>query len=79
MAYYELEPWGEIRDDYRAALIAQTIHNSACWDPAHRLPLREFLLIRPDEPKQPTDPKESARQAAAQARRWVRRVGGQVG
>lgn len=41
--YNELEPFGEIRADYRAASISSMIFNMAV-EPKHRKPLKEFLL-----------------------------------
>lgn len=62
-AYAALEPFGEERADYRAALIAKSI-----WDvqlkPAERRPLTDFLLFQ-DEPEPPTQEEVAAKIARA--------------
>jgi hypothetical protein len=42
-AFDELEPFGELRDDYRTALVAQMIFNTQVIE-KHRRPLPDFLL-----------------------------------
>lgn len=49
LAYYEVEPWGEERDDLRAGVVASAVYNvnrskrtDKVWNPS------DFLLVRPD-------------------------------
>jgi hypothetical protein len=50
LAYAELEPFGEVRDDYRSASVAHAVWNAALWanssreHPFRERPLEEFLL-----------------------------------
>ena len=41
--YAALEPFGEVRGDWRAASIREMIYNMAV-DPKHKKPLKDFLL-----------------------------------
>ena len=50
--YSELEPFGELRADYRAASIVQMIYNVNRGEKQKALPLQEFLLKFETEPKQ---------------------------
>jgi len=45
MAYYERDPWGEERADWRAASIAGQVHNMLSGRRRGR-PLRDFLVWR---------------------------------
>jgi len=48
----EIEPIGDIREDYRAASIAQTVYNANRGPKQKALPLKEFLLkFEPAEEK----------------------------
>lgn len=43
-AYFQLEPFGEEREDYRTALIAQTVANTAPRKRRKAFKLHDFLL-----------------------------------
>lgn len=54
-AYYELEPFGEVRADLRAASITQMLYNVNRGKNQRALPLKDFLLkfeADEHEPKQ---------------------------
>src|SRR5678816_3744720 len=56
--YAELEPFGELRADYRAAQVAQMIFNMAV-ESRHRKPMKDFVLPageREEEVQKPQDP-----------------------
>jgi hypothetical protein len=42
-AYEQIEPFGEMRDDVRAAQVASMVHNMA-MDVKNRKPLNDFLI-----------------------------------
>ena len=44
LAYSEIEPFGELRDDYRAASIREMIYNTSVVKKEDRRPLEDFLL-----------------------------------
>lgn len=52
-AFYQLEPFGEIRDDYRAAQIESALYN--VWRDTKKhpqpFPIQDFLLKFGEEPK----------------------------
>lgn len=53
IAYAELEPFGEDRADWRAALVASMVHNVAV-DRKHQKKVQDFLLKFGDqEPRKP--------------------------
>ncbi len=61
MEFSELEPFGEIRADYRAASIREMIHNMAV-PKRHRKPLKHFLLQFGKEPaERKQTPEEQSR------------------
>jgi hypothetical protein len=47
IAEYRVNPWGEIRADMRAALVAQMVHNTNAKKPRK---LQDFMLFR-EKPK----------------------------
>lgn len=51
-AYYELEPWGEERADYRAAMIAHTtwsmLYAQGGRRPPRNVRLEDFLILPPE-------------------------------
>ncbi len=46
MAYYSLEPWGEMQAEYRAALITSMIANTARDEKAHSEPFQPSEFMR---------------------------------
>lgn len=42
-----MAPFGEQRADYRAAIIAQQVHNSACTKRSDLRKVDDFLAVRP--------------------------------
>lgn len=52
MAYAELEPFGEIRADYRAAQVSQMVFNMAV-ESKHRKPMKDFVLPTGDNEEAP--------------------------
>lgn len=58
--YARLEPFGELRDDYRAASIREMIFNMAV-EKKDRKPIEDFLL-RYDEDAKPRRKKQSVEQ-----------------
>jgi len=56
MAYYSLEPWGEVQSEYRAALVTSMIANTARDDKKYPQPfqadefMRESYLMNDKEP-----------------------------
>ena len=65
MAYAAVEPFGEIRADMRAALIAQQVANKGATKKEDLVPLREFMLRF-------GDPEEIAAERAEQQQDAVR-------
>lgn len=59
MWYEEVEPFGQLRDDYRTAQIVAMVHNAAV-DSEHQKSTNEFLL-KFGEPKRKRTPEEEAR------------------
>jgi len=62
--YYELEPFGELRADYRAASIVQMLYNINRGKGQKALPLKDFVLKFEEEPKR----KQSWQEQAAMLR-----------
>lgn len=53
--YAQLEPFGELRADYRAASIREMVHNTQVKK-EHQKPLKDFLLnFEEQEPKKKQD------------------------
>ena len=46
MAYYRLEPWGEIQQEFRAALVASIIANTARDEKKHKEPFKAEEFMR---------------------------------
>lgn len=46
MAFYQLEPWGGFQDEYRAALIASMVANTARDEKRRREPFRATEFMR---------------------------------
>jgi len=72
MAYSEVEPWSEIRDDYRAASIVQAIVNVNRDDKKYPkpLPIENFLLkfgVQEEEEK----PKQTWQEQKRIAQLWA--------
>lgn len=76
MAYAELEPFGERREDYRAASVVQAIWNSARWEhsskqhPYQEIPIESFRLKFGEEDA-PPKPKQTWQEQLAIAKLWV--------
>jgi hypothetical protein len=68
MAFAELEPFGELRADYRAASIRETVFNMAV-STKDRKPLDDFLLHFGDS--SPKKKQQSPDQMAAMIKAWA--------
>lgn len=55
-AYDELDPFGEERDDYRAASIREMVFNMSGKESKNARPMKDFLI--PWEPESPEEAKE---------------------
>ena len=55
MAYYRIEPWGEWREDYRAALICYTLYRLLSAKTAAPLSVDDWMPEFDREAKTPSD------------------------
>lgn len=60
MAYYQLEPFGEVQSEYRAALIAAHVTNTARDTDAHPAPYEPTDFMRPTYLGEPQEDDEAA-------------------
>ena len=68
MAYYGLEPFGELRGDLQAGIVASTMVNMLSGKDAKKLSPGDFVLFQQDQAeKKPRDAKE----LYAQFRSWA--------
>jgi len=45
MAYYGLEPWGEVRADFRSAIVAKTVADVHRGEKQEPYPLQQFMPL----------------------------------
>lgn len=46
LAFYNLEPFGDVRADYRSAIIAQQVHNGNCTRRSDMRKVDAFLPVK---------------------------------